>query len=283
MDHSMGGAFFTERDRGLTRFNVRYIHYVTLGLDPDDEAITGPLTELYVDRFGILRYFSVFGNIAYWSNLLGARKWPKLFEEVASIYEASPGLANFQEGVPEYRGITKADFAAMIMPLIGIAALAGPLALIGTATGGNPLPPYLGHDLTKMDLTQYWDKVDLDDRTAVENYIFECGRLETPVFGSHRVATEPFTTTIRNRKVTFPEGTIIFIPLCLGMMDEDFWGPTVYKFDDKRENLCPFSMIFNSVGSRTNGRICPGRDIALNTVVNVVTELGKVRRRASAK
>jgi len=280
MDHGLGGAFFTERDRGLTRFNVRYIHYVLLGLNPDDEAVIDPLFELYVDSFGILRFFSVFSNIAYLTNLAGARKWPKLFQQVASIYEESPGLANFKAGDPEYRDIAKKDFASVIIPLIGIAALAGPSALIQTATGGNALPPYAGHDLSDMDVTPYWDKIDLDDRTAVENYVFECGRLETPVFGSHRVATEPFMTTIRNKKRTFPKGTIIFIPLSAGMVDEDFWGPTTYEFDDKRENLCPFSMMFNSVGPRTNGRICPGKDIAVNAVVDIVTALGKVRRAA---
>jgi hypothetical protein len=37
-------------------------------------------------------------------------------------------------------------------------------------------------------------------------------------------------------------------------------------------------MIFHSVGDRTNGRICPGKQIAMDMLANILVELGKVRR-----
>jgi hypothetical protein len=61
------------------------------------------------------------------------------------------------------------------------------------------------------------------------------------------------------------------------MVDEGFWGKTTFQFDHNREKLCPYSMIFHSVGDRSAGRICPGRDIAVEMLVDVLIELGKVR------
>ena len=69
--------------------------------------------------------------------------------------------------------------------------------------------------------------------------------------------------------------------MILGLLDEGFWGPTAYEFNAKRENLCPFHMGFHSVGDRSAGRICPGRDIALEMLVDVVSTVGKVRRSSS--
>lgn len=62
------------------------------------------------------------------------------------------------------------------------------------------------------------------------------------------------------------------------MLSEDFWGSTVYSFNPQRENLCPFHMGFNSVGDRSPGRICPGKGIALEMLIDVISTVGKARR-----
>lgn len=72
----------------------------------------------------------------------------------------------------------------------------------------------------KIDVTKVWDtKIDLNSKTDVEQYIYECGRLAQPVSATHRVATEPFTVKIGGRDRTFPTG--------LSMVNEDFWGDTL--------------------------------------------------------
>jgi cytochrome P450 len=108
--------------------------------------------------------------------------------------------------------------------------------------------------------------------------LLECARLWAPVSATHRVATEPFTLTVAGKEHTFPAGTKILIPMSLGLLDERFWGPTTYEFDAQRENLCPFHMGFHGVGDRSAGRICPGKDVALDMLVDVLAIVGKVRR-----
>ena len=99
-----------------------------------------------------------------------------------------------------------------------------------------------------------------------------------PVSASHRVATEPFTVTVAGKERTFPTGTKILIPMLLAMLDEGFWGPTAYEFNAQRDNLCPYHMGFHSVGDRHAGRICPGRELALEMLTDVISVVGKVRR-----
>ena len=195
------------------------------------------------------------------------------------IYKESPAFEDVKENDPRYNNLTKDEMASLAIALLAIAAQPGPHSHAVACMGGRPsLPAYVGCKTHKIDVTKEWDKIDLDDRVALEKYLFEVGRLWIPVSASHRVATEPFTTTIRGRERTFPKGTIINIPMSLGMLDENFWGPTAYEFDKERENLCPFSMMFHSVGDRTNGRICPGKDLALTMLIDMLIVTGKVRR-----
>jgi cytochrome P450 len=133
-----------------------------------------------------------------------------------------------------------------------------------------------------------WDGLDLNDRESVKLYLLECARLSPPVTGTHRIATEPFTANIAGAERTFPAGTQVLIPLSLGMLDEGFWGATAYDFDAQRENLCPYHMGFHGVGvdavspeeNRSAGRICPGKDLALEMLIDVMIAVGHVRRSA---
>ena len=76
----------------------------------------------------------------------------------------------------------------------------------------------------------------------------------------------------------FPAGTKQLIPMSLGLLDSGFWGATTYEFDAQRENLCPFHMGFHSVGERHAGRICPGKDLALEMLIDVLIVVGQMRR-----
>ena len=276
MPHGVGEAFFTDDKKGWMGFMVRYLHYVLFGIDPDSAEII-VLTNLHYTRKGTLHYFAG-SSIPERLNLGGFGKLPELIEQVATIYENSPALANFSENNPEYNNMSRRELAKLMVSVMSIAGLQGPLHLGRTAMGYQSLPDYKGRETAKINVTAYWDALDLDNRKEVELFLLECGRLFMPVSASHRVATEPFTVNMTGNERTFPTGTKILIPMLLGMLSEDFWGSTAYDFNAERENLCPFHMGFNSVGDRHAGRICPGKDIALKMLIEVISTVGKARR-----
>jgi len=278
MPHGRGGAFFTDVKRGWKGFLVRYLHYVIFGIDPDDEESIELLTDLYYTRHSPLHYFGVIGSLLQSLNLFGHGDLSDLIERAATIYENSPALADFQEESSENNGMTKRELAKLMTSIMAIAGLQGPLQVGYTAMGYQPLPAYKGQQTAEINPTDFWDRLDLDDRQSIELFLLECGRLWAPVSATHRVATEPFTATVAGKERTFPAGTKVLIPLSLGLLDGSFWGSTVYEFNPKRENLCPYHMGFHSVGDRSAGRICPGKDIALKMLVDVVSTVGKVRR-----
>ena len=278
MPHGSGDSFFTDEKRGLLQFMIRYLHYVMFGLDPNDQATMALLMDLHYTRKSPTHYFAAVGDFLQSRELNGHGNLPALIEQVATVYEQAPALANFQENQPEYNQMTRRELAKLTTSIMAIAALQGPLHIIYTAMGFRPLPAYLDQPTADIHPPDHWDKLDLDDRAAVKCFILECGRLWAPVSASHRVATEPFTVTIGEQEQTFPAGTKVLIPMSLGLLDEDFWGASTYEFDAQRENLCPYHMGFHSVGDRHAGRICPGKEIALNMMIDILVTVGRVRR-----
>lgn len=281
MPHGMGGEFFSNDKRGWMGFLVRYLHYVMFGLNPDDQESIALLTDLHYTRLSPLHYTAGIGSLLQSQNLLGHGGLPDLIERAATIYENSPALANFEENNPEYHFMTRRELAKLMTSIMGIAALQGPLHLGYTAMGYRRLPAYREQQTAEIDLTEYWDKLDLDNRESVQLYVLECARLWAPVSATHRVATEPFTARVAGEERTFPAGTKILIPMSLGLLDEGFWGSSTYEFNETRENLCPYHMGFHSVGDRSAGRICPGKDVALDMLVDAIATVGKVRRSSS--
>jgi hypothetical protein len=278
MPHGSGGSFFTNNQRGWMGFLVRYLHYVLFGLNPSDRESVALLTDLYYTRMGTLRYFAGVSHILQTFNIYKHGNIAALIEQAATIYENSPALANFQENSPEYQHMTRRELAKLMTAIMSIAALQGPLHLGYTAMGFRLLPAYKGRDTATIDPTHYWDRLDLEDREAVKLYLLECARLWAPVSASHRIATQPISVTVAGKEQTFPVGTQVLIPMSLGLLEESVWGSTTYEFNANRENLCPYHMGFHAVGDRSAGRICPGRDIALDMLVDVAIAVGKVRR-----
>jgi hypothetical protein len=314
MNHQPDGAFFTSEKKGLKLFLVRYIHYTLFGLDPDDKVTMDKLMvrspshsdkrvcilsllafthlsslllrlydyiqELHFTTNHAAYYIAKVGNFL---NLCGSgRKWPRLIHEVADIYKASPAFQGFTVE-SKYNNMTLHEFSMLVTAIVGIAALLGPYHLAKTAMGngngdGGFLPEYEDHHTHKIDIRKIWDKLDLDDRDDVQKYLLECGRLWMPVSTSHHVATEPFTATIRGKEHTFPVGTLMLIPMIMAMLSEKFWGKDTYDFNHQRDNLCPYSMVFHSVGERSHGRICPGKSLALTMLTDALIVCGKVRR-----
>jgi len=267
--------FFSDNnDRGFKDFLLRYLHYVIFELDPNDMEIVMALNKLHYDSSSAGYFLAVAGNLF---QFLRFRDWPQQFMDVAKIYANSPAMANFTSNDPNYNMITKHDLSMAALAMMSLAGMVGPLTHGLIATGFREFNNYEGQETHKIDVTKVWDQLDLENRDEVKRYLFECGRLRTPVSNSHRLATEDFTIKIRGKNRTFPKGTTIFIPIMFAMVDEGFWGKTTFQFDHNREKLCPYSMIFHSVGDRSAGRICPGRGIAVEMLVDVLIELGKVR------
>lgn len=278
MPHGIGGSFFTDEKQGLMQFMIRYLHYVIFGLDPDHEASMNLLTDLHYTRLSPTHYMAGIGNLLQQLNLKDHADLSDLIEQAATVYENSPALANFQDGQPAYHHMTRRELAKLMTSIMGIAALQGPLHMAYTAMGFRTLPDYSDQQTNQVDPTQHWDQLNLDDRDSVYLFLLECARLWAPVSATHRVATEPFTVTLAGKEETFPAGTKILIPMSLGLLDEGFWGATTYELNPQRENLCPYHMGFHSVGDRSAGRICPGKDLAMNMLVDILTTVGKVRR-----
>ena len=270
-------AFFVNDQTGWMAFLVKYLHYVIFGLDPNDQTIISCLTELYYTSNGTTYYFTVVGEIVNFINRLKGRNLADLIEKAATIYEQSPALSAFIQS-EEYQGMTRRELAKLTTAIMSIAALQGPLNLGYTAMGYRPLPAYPGQKTAEITVTDYWDRLDFSDRPAIQRYLLECARLWAPVSATHHVATEPFSASIAGKEARFPEGTKILIPMILGLLDEQFWGETTYAFNAERENLCPFHMGFNSVGDLSAGRICPGKDIAMEMLTDVLIAVGEMRR-----
>uniref|UniRef100_A0A7S1VTY4 Cytochrome P450 n=1 Tax=Grammatophora oceanica TaxID=210454 RepID=A0A7S1VTY4_9STRA len=233
--------------------------------------------KLFVETVPALYFFKIGGKLA---QFLKFRKWPKFFDDVATIYMESPDLANFPEGDSTYANMTKEELAKLLSAIFSIAAIPGPSSLANVALGLSPFKATPDHRVQDIDMTTIWDTLDLNNPMEIAKYLFECGRLRTPVTASHRVVAddEDFTVTINGREHTFPPGTEIIIPMFSGMTDPKEWGPSVWEFNPNRDNLIQKSMIFNSVGEKTNGRICPGKDVSIKMLTDVLVELGKVRR-----
>lgn len=281
MPHNLGGTFFTDEHRGLMQFMIRYLHYVIFGLNPDNEDLMHPLTDLYYTRLGPTHYMATVGRLLKQLKLKGHGDISELIEKVATLYEQSPALANFQADRPEYNHMTRRELAKLMTSIMSIAALQGPLHIAYTSMGFRTLPAYGDRTTAKIDLTQEWDTLNLEDRHAVRLFLLECARLWAPVSATHRIATEAFTVTIAGKAQTFPAGTNILIPMSLGLLDESIWGSTTYEFNANRENLCPFHLGFHSVGDHSAGRICPGKEVALEMLVDILITVGKVRRTLS--
>ncbi len=60
-----------------------------------------------------------------------------------------------------------------------------------------------------------------------------------------------------------------------------FDGARLQDFGDRGDGqiaTLAYHMGFHSVGDRSAGRICPGKDVALDMLVDILVTVGKVRR-----
>lgn len=264
-------------EEGLQPFLIRYLHYVIFGLDPTDDETMAKLMEFH---FGLPHKGSGAPSESsqQYIQAPGPGKSSSLMQEVQRIYERSPALKNFKSTRKNWH-MTKAEISRGAIALMGIAGLQGTKHAIRTAMGWN----YIKFEgLKNFDTTKVWDKLDLENRTALRSYAMECVRICVPVTSSHLVAQEKVKVKFADAppydEVTFPKGTQVSIPISIGNVDEEVWGPTALQFDAAREGLDKHLMSFNSWGTESAGRMCPGRELTLTLVVDMLAKVGAVRR-----
>jgi len=265
---TLGTSFFTDK-RGLQGFLNRYLHYVFMGLDPNDIEI---MDKLYRYHYGLVpsvtHYFAV--PIGPLPALPG-------MDEVQAIYEKAPCLADF-ESTADINSMTRAEFARTAIGIMAIAGLQGPLHASQTALGYQPFPHYPGTELGDLDLAETWDQLNLTDHEALKSYVMECVRINPPVSTSSHLATERMKATIGGNRYSFPKGTPMTIAMNIGGMDPDIWGSSVTSFEAARPGIENKIMAFHSVGPKSAGRICPGKQVTLNMVADMLVVVGKARR-----
>lgn len=188
------------------------------------------------------------------------------------------------EGQAKYKDMTRADLAMLMVSIMSLAGMVGPRTLAYNILGHVGLPEYEGETTSEINVRDIWDDdINLRDRNDVKNYIHECGRLRHAVSNSHKVAQEDFTVRVGRKDRKFKKGTIIYIPMQLAGLNKGVYGKDTFEFNHKRKNLCPYSTLFHSFGDQTNGRVCPGREVAENMLTDVLIELGNVRRSIAKK
>mmetsp|Transcript_31068 Transcript_31068/g.53139 ORF Transcript_31068/g.53139 Transcript_31068/m.53139 type:complete len:485 (-) Transcript_31068:21-1475(-) len=272
-------AFFgneSQNQNGLDDFLLRYLHYVVFGINPFDESIINQLRDFHFGGGG-----SAGPHLHLVGQLIALKTgfaFEKQFPQIADILKQTESITDMNEHEPKYKNMTKTEIAGVMVSIMSLAGMVGPTTWARIALGKKKLPPYEGQTTGDIDVTDVWDTIDLNDRDEVKKYLHECGRLRHPVSNTHTVAQEDFMVEMKNKSVSFPKGTIIYIPMQLASIDESVYGDTTFAFNHKRKNLCPFSTIFHSVGESTNGRICPGRHVAENMMIDVMIALGRARR-----
>jgi len=273
MPHGPQEEFWTSQTGGWIPFVIKFLHYVMFGIDPSSEETFKILSAKYLGALDNLHYFNPVGWL--YNN-------QREIEAVCAVYEQSPAFKEFRDNVLEHAGMTGREACSLLAAIMRIAGVTGTTAAGNIVMGGHGLPGYKSDFSQGLDQTKFWDTVDLDDEVEVRKYILECLRLDAPVSVTHRVATESFTTDIAGKSYTFPKGTRIGMNIGLANIDQKKWGETAYEFDMQRPGLLESYLSFNSVGGSHAGRECPGKDLVLGLLSELVRRLGKVRRRQRA-
>eukprot|EP00930_Biecheleria_cincta_P055086 TRINITY_DN41454_c0_g1_i1.p1 TRINITY_DN41454_c0_g1~~TRINITY_DN41454_c0_g1_i1.p1 ORF type:complete len:532 (-),score=97.40 TRINITY_DN41454_c0_g1_i1:64-1611(-) len=269
MPHGKMESFFFDPKQGLLRYLVKMLHHVMLGMDISDEAMIDKLMEWYAGDKPIAYYIQPFGQA------LGS--YGSLTHEIAKIYEDTPAIKTLPLNDERYFNMTRAELATAVTQVFRIAGVTGTLQLAQTVLGGRDFPSYVNQPATTADdVLAIWDSLDLGDRGVIQSFILEAGRLYPPVTTTSHIALEEFEVEFKGRgKQKFPKGTKKLTTLGLAMLDPEKW-PDPYKLDVSRSQ--DENMNFNSVGVQTYSRMCPGRELVLELLTDVLQEIGQLRR-----
>jgi hypothetical protein len=255
---------------GLPKFAVRYLHYLIFGIDPYDEATHKLMYDFFNGEAPLTYFLWPFGSLSSHGTAL---------EQVISIYEQSPALADFKMQA-KYNDMTKRELASLSAVIMRMAGVQGFQQASRVVLGAWGLAGFWPASPGWVDQKEVWDTLDLGNETELRLYTIECLRLDAPVSVVHRVAQSDFDVVQHEMVTRFPAGTKIAIPLALANVDPVFWGSTSLEFNLNRAGLEENFMSFNSYQSHRD-RECPARALVLDTLVELLNRLGQVRRSAA--
>lgn len=263
---------FAWSDRQLPELVLRWFHYALFGLRLDAAAFQ-TLWLLYLEGNGFpaagVKYF-------FWPKGAagGQQAVPKTTRTMAELraaavamYEASPGLQDYKDDTP----LSRTDFCTAMIAIMTLAAIAGPLSAAQGVLRGK------WHGEVPKDFV-----MPAQDRDKLRLVIMESQRLRPSVFGTTCEPLEPFALPIGGKVVHFPAGTPLVLNYRTAGTREAAWSqPKEFRPEARAEQLWgPKSSFwaFNSAGDRTHvdevtGRICPGRELALTFLIDLLQVL----------
>jgi len=253
----------------LPELVLRWTHYALLGmkLEGDDFLNVWALYLFPIQGFppkGVEHYFRFAGTKSVTRPDGKQVDFQELRATVTTLYESAPALAAWEDS----DGLTRADFCRAFCPVMAIAAIQGPLSgALGILRGD-------WHGEIPKDF-----EVPYGDRDKLRLVILETQRIRPSVFGSTAEPLNDYAVTIGGERVVFPRGTPLILNYRTAGSREAHW-PEPRDFDPygRAEQLWgPSSSFwcFNSAGDRThgdrvNGRICPGRDLGLAFLIDLL-------------
>mmetsp|Transcript_22500 Transcript_22500/g.53023 ORF Transcript_22500/g.53023 Transcript_22500/m.53023 type:complete len:498 (+) Transcript_22500:87-1580(+) len=262
-----GFDFYNSPVGGNQEFWTKYLHHVLFGLDIKNKEVMDTLNSFFTGDMALMHYLYPFGYVPHFN--LHSK-----IEKVAELYEKSPAFKNFKVKA-EYNNMTAKELALLMTSIMRIAGVQGSRMLAWFCTSG------VIYGNLRIDAREVWDTIDLTNEDDLKKYVLEVSRLSPPVTVSHRVAMEDFSCEIAGKTYNFPKGTKVAIPLVFANIDQDVWGADVWDFKHKRPGLEKNHAGFNSVDGVGN-RECPGKGLVMRTMVRILQDLGKERRKQKA-
>jgi len=255
---------------GLPGFVLRYVHYVTFGIDltPDQfETLWllyfSPEPGLTKSSFisYLLRYV---GTLFQWMGDADMRLLPDRRAAAVELYLKTPAMQGYREKLPAPK------FLEAVIVVLGLAGLMGPLVALG-----NLLSNYKGY--IPKDFA--WP---IGDREALRLCVLEAMRMRPAVFGAALTAPRPFRCCMNGQLATFPTGTPVHLNFVAANRNKEVWGQHANEFSPQEHagklwhegGGSPYPN-FNSWGGathgdRTSGRECPGKDLSLTMMIDLL-------------
>ena len=264
---------FLWSDRELPELVLRWVHYALFGVLLDS-AQYETLRLLYLAGDGSspsgtkYHFFPGGGLVGGRETVAGTgRRMSELRAAAVELYVRSPGLRDYRDDAP----LGKRDFCVAMLPIMTLAGIAGPLSAAqgllrgqwhGEVPDAFPLP--------------------VDDREKLRLVVLESQRLRPSVFGTALEPRTPFTLQIGGAAVTFPPGTPLVLNYRTAGTQESVWHKPRHflPYERAAQLWGPQSSFwaFNSAGDKTGGdlrtgRMCPGRDLALTFLLDLLQVL----------
>ena len=189
MPHGEGGEFFTDTQRGLPRFMIKYLHFCMFGISPTDKEKIDVLFNFYYgNRVNTAAFYypKVFGKLF---NMIERPSFKSQLPAVAKIYKESPSLVAMPDPVTSFN-LSSEEVAHMVIPIMSIAGTVGPRHILRYSMGYERMTQHVeSADTHNIDVSKLWDNLDLDDIAEVQRYIYEICRLQTPVGQTRKFRT----------------------------------------------------------------------------------------------